>query len=701
MKRFILSLLAICALVSCSRDYSADIADLQNQIDNLSGNVSVLETITANLGPLRDVLLIQQAGDPVISVTPQADGYLFKFKNNGEVTVKNQTNGISVGSEGGEFFWTLGGEPLKDASGKNAVITVSPEFRISDGKIEVSTDGQKSWKALDPDAGDVIKKVEDKASDVTVNFLGGTEVVFPKEIVMEVMLSGDGSTMATTGKATVDFLLSGKTDSYTVTPLLPEGWSADVIWENNIKGKVVFSGIAAAAQTARLFFCDGIGNMIASDIDFDKLAVDENFPVMYPAWEAYSVPADGGTVDVILVNNREDYVVDLDPDNTWLTKVNTKAIREDVITFRAEPNDSEQMRSAVITFTSGSYVKVLVIWQESKPTLSGENLSADGTANCYIVSREGDYYFDAKVMGCGEGGVFDGVDFYTETLELFPESLTVYLNQNDAVSNVRLQDNKIYFHASGNKGNACISIKNSMNRVVWNWHIWCTDVPRERTYTNPDQLQFTVMDRNLGALSTDPSDGENTYGMFYQWGRKDPYERSVVVNNMYQNTSHYFRTAIMYPQRPFAKEGNAEGNWYDGLNNYLWGNPDYAKSHYLKDLKKTIYDPCPVGYMVPPANTFLIFEDKTRSICTDEGIYIHGDYGQIIFFPWAGRTYRNFDTSGSELAFWHSSAGRWNALEDGGGAQTIVNKETGNVIFYNGDMRARALPIRCVKQVTE
>ena len=48
MKRLFLSLFAICALVSCSRDYAADIADLQNQIDNLSGNVAALEKVTTN-----------------------------------------------------------------------------------------------------------------------------------------------------------------------------------------------------------------------------------------------------------------------------------------------------------------------------------------------------------------------------------------------------------------------------------------------------------------------------------------------------------------------------------------------------------------------------------------------------------------------------------------------------------------------------
>jgi hypothetical protein len=244
-------------------------------------------------------------------------------------------------------------------------------------------------------------------------------------------------------------------------------------------------------------------------------------------------------------------------------------------------------------------------------------------------------------------------------------------------------------------------VKNSRGTVVWSWHIWCTDTPRERTHTNPDQLQFTVLDRNLGATSADPADGEATYGMYYQWGRKDPFDRAAATTGMATNSSHAFAFAIRYPQRAYSEDGNAEGNWYGSLNNYLWGNPDYGKNRYLKDLIKTIYDPCPVGYMVPPANAFLIFEDATRTEFTDAGLIVRGDYGQEDFYPWAGRMYKNMNTAGKEVALCHSCAARYGAKEDAGGAQTRVEKETGTIYRYQGDIRARALPVRCVKQVTE
>lgn len=706
MKRILLPFLTICAIVfaaSCTNDYGADIEAAEQAIAQTNDNLTVIGQIAPNLGDFRNLLTIAQSGDPIVSATPVQDGYTFTFKNNGSVTVHNQTAGISAGYEDDAFFWTLNGQPLLN-SGNKVPISTTPEFRINGKDIEVSVDGKKTWTAVAISSDPVIAKVEEDAAYITATLLGGTEVAMPKETVMSVALSGDGSTMVTDGTATVDFLISGKTDDYTVTPLLPEGWSADVIWENNYKGQVIFKApVAGPAQTARLFFCDGIGNMVASDIDFDGLTVDESFPVMYPAWEAYSVGCEGGQVDITLYINMEDYSADVAEGCDWLTVGGTKAVREETLSFMAAANKSVDMRSTVVTITSGTYEKKVVIWQEGESVPTGENLSANGSANCYIVNHEGDYYFDATVKGNGDEGLIAGVDLYAETAELFPSNVGVSMNINDVISNVRLEDGKIYFHATGAKGNAVITAKDSRAnpRVIWSWHIWCTDTPRDRTHTNPDQLQFTVLDRNLGATSADPADGEATHGLYYQWGRKDPFTKDAVVNDMSANTSRRFSVSIQYPNRPYSNEGQAEGNWYEEINNYLWGNPDYGRNRYLKDLVKTIYDPCPVGYMVPPANTFLIFEDDKRAEFTEEGILVHGDYGQINFFPWAGRTYRGFNSSGSEVALWHSTGARWNSSEYAGGAQTRVEKATGTIYKYQGDMRARALPIRCVKQVTE
>ncbi len=55
-------------------------------------------------------------------------------------------------------------------------------------------------------------------------------------------------------------------------------------------------------------------------------------------------------------------------------------------------------------------------------------------------------------------------------------------------------------------------------QVAWSWHIWRTDAPAEKEAA----AGCTILDRNLGATSVTPGD-VSSYGLYYQWGRKDPF----------------------------------------------------------------------------------------------------------------------------------------------------------------------------------
>ena len=698
MKRIFLPLLFCCTLLAAScTDYKAQIEELEGKIDALNQNLDALNAVTANLGGLRNVFVIYQAGDRIVSVTRQGDGYVFTFLNNGQVTVKDYTAGISVGETEGGYVWTLNGKSL------GAPVSVTPKFRVRDSDFQMSLDEGKTWTIV-PTNGSlaVIQAVYENANSIVVDFIG-TTLDIPKESKLQVMLSGDGSTLSSQGKATVDFLIDGEAGSYSVTPLVAEGWTAEVKWENASKGTVEFTAPAGSSSSARLYFCDPYGRAVVSDIDFSTLKVDEDFPVMYPAWDAYGIGSEGGVVEIKLYVNLSEYQVAIEDECDWLYLTPSKAVREDAITLAAGENTTGAMRSALVEIISGDYIQQVAIWQEAPTAASNANLSADGTANCYIVTAAGNYYFDATVAGNGDAGILPSVtspesDFPASS-ELSPVSAAIEINQNNVIENVRFAGGKVYFHATGAEGNATISVKGSRNYVIWSWHIWCTDMPKERTHTNPDMLQFTVLDRNLGATSADPSELASTYGMYYQWGRKDPFDG---INTTFgTNSSHAFAFATRYPKNAFTEDGNTSANWYNALNDYLWGNPDYGKNHYLKDLKKSIYDPCPLGYMVPPANTFKIFEDKDRVEKVEGGILVRGDYGQTNFYPYQGFYYRDQQSFGTNIYFWHSPAARYGSADNGGGAATVLNATDGSVEWYYGMPRSRALPIRCVKQVAQ
>ncbi|MBO4557345.1 MAG: hypothetical protein J5693_01905 [Bacteroidales bacterium] len=702
MKKILLPIIAMIAIVATScEDYKTKIEEMQSKVDALSGTTVTVGKINAGVAGLQKLVATAQSGDLVKYVTPGENCYVVTFKNAGNVEVFKETSNITVGESGGKYFWKVGGDWVTDASGAKVPVATALKFKVEEYALQMSADGGNTWTPIPAVDTQLVTSVTEDAAYVTFNLLGGTALKLEKHVPLAVSFSGDGSTLAAAGRVVVEYVIKGETGSYTVTPVAGEGWKATVTAETPYKGAIEFVAPAdAASNTVTVMVSDGMGHMVTSEMDLAVLTVKEDFPVMYPTWEAYSIGCDGGTVEVDLNTNLEYEVAIASEAASWLTAGGTKAVRVDKIAFTATANESFAYRSALVTFTAGDYVKTVAIWQEGQQQQVGTNLSENGTANCYIITGEGDYYFDATVAGCGESGiVMNGAvpaDDFPATSLLEPASTKIQLNQNGMISNVRLSGGKIYFHASGVKGNASISVSNN-RYVIWSWHIWCTDMPRERTHTNPDMLQFTVLDRNLGAISANPADGEDTYGLYYQWGRKDPFEYPC---DFQTNSSHAFAFASRYPLRPFSSDGNADGNWYTGRSDALWGNIYYQKSLALKDIQKSIYDPCPVGYMVAPSNAFLILADESRTEVLENGFLVHGDYGQTNFYPFAGRQYRG-STRGEEFALWHSTAGRYGYYDDAGGCETLYNVATGIFNWYYGDMRVRAIPVRCVKQVNE
>ena len=69
--------------------------------------------------------------------------------------------------------------------------------------------------------------------------------------------------------------------------------------------------------------------------------------------------------------------------------------------------------------------------------------------------------------------------------------------------------------------------------IYWTWHVWVTDDPTNGIEyskgfeTDLDEIRFDPlhMDRNLGAVSAEflGNDWNKSSGLFYQWGRKDPF----------------------------------------------------------------------------------------------------------------------------------------------------------------------------------
>ena len=297
------------------------------------------------------------------------------------------------------------------------------------------------------------------------------------------------------------------------------------------------------------------------------------------------------------------------------------------------------------------------------------NLSERGTSNCYIVSEGGAYKFDASVIGNGKAGIIEGVYFHTTDPSISPSSAELlWESPSGLISGLgyNSEEKTISFIASTLEGNALIAAKDESGEIIWSWHIWCTDKPKEQTYINYSDQTFSVQDRNLGATSAEKGKEDwyarvdESIGLHYQWGRKDPFNYNPNSEDRKLSWKLSIEESIKNPTRVSTND-----KWMDPINYTLW-----------TDSLKTIYDPCPVGYKVPPRDVWTGFTSTGMNVSKKEEINASGDYDcgwnfiydgtNTTWYPatlradvWSG-VYNQFPEKGRG-SYWSSSTNSWNA----------------------------------------
>ena len=181
---------------------------------------------------------------------------------------------------------------------------------------------------------------------------------------------------------------------------------------------------------------------------------------------------------------------------------------------------------------------------------------------------------------------------------------------------------------SNNKvGNAIVAVRikkadGTENEIRWSWHIWVTDY--DPSTSSNDFNSFTWMDRNLGATNITPGD-MGSIGLFYQWGRKDPFPGSksresgqsvypikdiydaynslTSINKVEVNVADNIEGAIKNPSTFYTQTQSSVSpkSWFTNgstLRQYnLWGAKGTTEGSGVD--YKSYYDPCPKGWRVP------------------------------------------------------------------------------------------------------
>ena len=355
-------------------------------------------------------------------------------------------------------------------------------------------------------------------------------------------------------------------------------------------------------------------------------------------------------------------------------------------------------------------------------------------ANCYII-REGGYYLlpaqkvdKTKLYGDIEKPASAG--YKADWLWATGTESKVY--------DVDFADNGgIRFWVKPNSnGNTIIALYNPEGKIVWSWHVWCSvEDPMAPTHYGRNN-SWLMSARNLGALSDDEGNVES-FGLMYQWGRKDPFPGPGILGENTANvkeTSTFVTNTQKYIFNPtstikaFSSTRNSNTasvgdiaysianpttniHTYNSSgttalsNTWLYTTPQAeALLLWNKDASrygKTNYDPCPPGYIVPVSNGYawhtlwnnnVAFEANTNL----SGVVLKENESNTSFYPAAGyRQSGQLYNVGYSCYYWAA-----NAIVDGSNLCAYGLQNYGrSKLNPGGKLYTQwALPVRCMKQ---
>lgn len=296
------------------------------------------------------------------------------------------------------------------------------------------------------------------------------------------------------------------------------------------------------------------------------------------------------------------------------------------------------------------------------------NLSRLGYANSYMVHMAGTYTFGTRHVDNTPINNISKVDWLWA-------SKVEGASGNALVSDITYKEGEVTFTASDKEGNALLAAFDNAGNIVWSWHIWMTDKPETIDLENNVIYQgngqtdgWYIMDRNLGATDATVGGGYPTFGLYYQWGRKDPFigstkgervrnsetgnwdviydvlgEPLTVVNTNYAQAkwesvkttkeTGTVEFADAHPMRfMYYEEGANQANWLGQGNFYKWMDKDEAM---WRPFQKTNSDPCPPGYQIPRNGAWKNFESNYQFF-EGKGVLYTNSKRENVWYPFAG-----------------------------------------------------------------
>lgn len=368
-----------------------DDTEIKGRVDNLESQVTELrllvEKINSNLTSLVTAVDALNNQDQIVSVEklPAGNGYTITFKKSGTITIyngekgldgKNGTDGldgkdgkspvISISQDSdGKYYWTLDGEWLlvnRQKVPATAEVTV-PKIKVEDGKFLFSTNGT-DWVVIG-DAGTsgigLIKNVrEDVENNSVIIELSDREIVIPKGQNFALVIKADEIGIKAGETVNVEYSLISA-DNAIVRALPENGYTVKVNSISATKGQLSITAPSPVVDASILIVAvNGNGVMSGKILSIAEGKLDVKA-------DATPVPAEGGSVTVEITTNLDYEIVIPEAAKTWITLVETKALRTDNVTFSVAQNTEATQRTAEVEVrVDGAKLQSFNIVQQAK-----------------------------------------------------------------------------------------------------------------------------------------------------------------------------------------------------------------------------------------------------------------------------------------------------------------------------------------------
>lgn len=257
---------------------------------------------------------------------------------------------------------------------------------------------------------------------------------------------------------------------------------------------------------------------------------------------------------------------------------------------------------------------------------------------------------------------------------------------------------------------SAMEVLDAEDNVIWGVNLWL----RLKAHGEIQYANGTIMDRNLGVDEKGDANTWRASGNYFQWGRPFAIQSqsntytmkhftkadavavtSLEVSAANPFTLYYYSSSAAYKDWYYGDGTTSRENDLDDL----WGNPG---GEWDSKGVKSIYDPCPHGWMVAsPA----ILKEVMDGLASGETVFTSGSYP---YFTYKGAVWGyaggytcdgynsgiNWKKIGQLFAYWSNAS-----TPDSGYARNMYSAtyDTAPAKFDDSFSKARAFPIRCMK----